>query len=136
MKNRAAFLLLVCVTVSLLFLICSCDGGEGGSDAAAPSISNLQYSPRSAVVSAGGVATVTATFDFADDDGDVSSLTLTTFDPAGNQLTAQSTPVEGTAGMRTGSITGTVHVGTGTLGNFGFQMFVTDGAGLRSNIVS
>ncbi len=129
--------------VLLLFLLlslvagCGGGGGGGGSDFVPipPSISNLRYSPTSAAVS-NGTVTITATVDFVNVQGSVSTITLTTFDAAGQPLSTQTVPVQGVAGLTTGTISGTVQQSATTPGAFSFQVFVTNAFGLRSNVLA
>ena len=72
--------------VALLALAACGGGGSSGSPPdVAPSISNLRYTPTSALQSPGGVATLSGTIDFSDSGANVSSLHLST--SAGATLT-------------------------------------------------
>ena len=75
--KRLYFVFSLCV-IALKFTY-SCGGGGGGGNAgSAPEISNLWFSPTSVTVGdSGGTVPVTGTFDFVDNNGNVSTLTLT-----------------------------------------------------------
>jgi hypothetical protein len=109
-----------------------CGGGSGGSADSTPSISNLQFSPTSALQYDGnGTVTVSGSFDFTDAGKDVSTLHLTSSN-GGNESIA----INGAAGQSAGSIQGTFQTDTTTLGHYAFQLYVTDTAGLRSNTLA
>jgi N-acetylneuraminic acid mutarotase len=89
-----------------------------------------------ALNSGGGVTTITATVDFIDADGNLSTMTLTTFDAAGHELSTQTVPLEGASGLVAGTGHVAVQVSTTTSGNLTFQVFVTDTSGLQSNVLT
>ncbi len=97
-----------------------------------PSISNLQFFPSSAFQGEGnGTLIVTGTFDFSDQGGDLSTLYITMSD--GSTLSA---PIEGVSGDLSGTIQGQLEADTGTVGQFEFQVYVTDSGGRKSNILT
>ena len=107
-------------------------GGGGGSIDSTPSISNLSFSPTSALQGDGnGSITVTGTINFADAGGDLTTLHLT--NPLGQSISA---PISGLAGVKSGTIQGQVTVSTQTPGHYTFQVYVSDSLGLNSNTLS
>ena len=87
-----------------LLLLAACGGGGGGDDSPTstpPSISNLRFSPTWAALNS-GTATVTGTVDFVDPQGDLSTVTMTTFDALGQQVSTQTVAVQNVAGRTTG----------------------------------
>jgi len=96
-----------------------------------PSISNLRYSPQTAVQSSGGTASVVATVDFADTGADIVSLRLTT--SAGADLTV---PLSNLSGIKSGTATGTFIVAVDVVGKYTFQVWLLDSKGAASNRLS
>ncbi|HME44556.1 MAG TPA: hypothetical protein VKF36_15810 [Syntrophorhabdales bacterium] len=124
----------------ILLLLAACSGGGGGGGGAVPvpsppSISNLQFSPTSAAFNS-GTATVTGTVDFAAPQGNLSTVTVTTFNATGQQLSTQTAPIQGMSGRTTGTISGTAQYATTAPGAFSFQVFVTNSSGLNSNVLT
>lgn len=120
-------------------LLASCGGGGGGVApvSGAPSISNLQYSPTGAYLNSGeGTATINGSFDFADPNGNIVSLTISAFNANGVMIDTQTSTIIGVAGSLLGTIEISGAADTTVLGNFTLQVYVTDSAGLRSNILS
>lgn len=93
-----------------------------------PVISNLHYSPATAIQSAGGTAQVVATVDFADTAGDVASLRLTS--TAGADMTV---PLPAMSGVTRGTASATVVVAVDTVGKYAFDVWLVDGKGAASN---
>jgi N-acetylneuraminic acid mutarotase len=121
----------------LTLLSCNGNGSSDTPALIAPSLSNLRYSPTSvALNSGGGVAPITGTVDFVDAEGNLSTLTWTTFDAAGHQLSTQTVPLEGASGLAVGTGHATVQVSTTTPGDITFQVFATDTSGLQSNVLT
>lgn len=124
--------------VSLALLLASCGSGGGGTvDStpvidSTPAISNLQFSPTTLFQSdGGGTKTVSGTFEFTDLGGDLATLNLATAD--GRQV---STPIDGVAGIKSGTIAAMVVVDTTLIGTFNFQVSVTDSGGRVSNVLT
>ncbi len=120
-----------------LGLILACGGGGGtsgggaGGNGTAPSISNLQYAPNTAVLNqGGGTITINGTFNFSDPDGDVTTLRLTT--TAGSQ----DTPIQGASGITSATLNGAFSVSTTQLGHFTFQVSLLDSKSHQSNSLS
>jgi len=136
------FLQYLCVScvilLGLLSIIGSGGGGGGnGNVGNAPEISNLWFSPTSAIVGDGGGTTpVTGTFDFVDNDGNVSTLTLTVFDSNNNMLDRTSDPIQGISGITSGKIQGVYDINTSFAGDFKFEVYITDTTNLDSNILT
>jgi N-acetylneuraminic acid mutarotase len=116
-------------------LVPACGGGGGGSNAGtAPRISDLVYGPTAVyVASGGGTQLLSGEFDFSDPDGDLASATLEALDDSGTVIDSQTIPIEGVAGMTSGTIVAEVEVDTSTVGTFTVRVTVTDRRGLRSN---
>lgn len=122
------------IAAAALLAGCGGGGGGGGNAGNAPVIANLRYAPGFAQLNAGGgTVTVTGSVDFTDPDGDVSSVVIETFDPAGQPLGSTTTPVPGAAGLRSGTVTVSVLAPTTVAGDFTFQVFVADATGRTSN---
>jgi hypothetical protein len=128
-------------------LLAGCGGGGGGGGVAvvpvgggsvnAPVISNLQYSPNGAYLSSGGgTAAMNGSFNFADPNGNVASFTISAFNASGVMIDTQTSPIVGAAGAISGTIQISGAVDTTLLGNFTFQIYVTDASGLRSNVLT
>ena len=117
----------------LATILCSC-GGEGGSSSinSTPSISNLTFSPTSALQGEGnGSITVTGSITFTDAGGDLTTLHLT--NPLGQSVTQ---PISGIGGAKSGTIQGQVTVSTQNAGHYTFEVYVSDSLGLSSNTLS
>jgi len=118
----------------LVVFIARCGGGSGGGGEAhhAPVISNLLYSPTSAIGGqGGGTVTVTWTVDFTDAGGDVNTLRITS--SGGTDIT---TPITGISGQTSGTITGIFTVSTLSVGTYTFEVWVIDTKGNSSNKLS
>jgi hypothetical protein len=134
--------------LSLVFACFACGGGGGGDGGGGggggsstpppdnPKISNLTYSPASANWnSGGGWVTVNGFVDFTDEGGNLSAFTLTVFDSVGNQTSTNTIPIKGLSGVKVGRINGNFIVATTKVGHFTFQVYVSDAAGGKSNIL-
>ncbi|HET9694353.1 MAG TPA: hypothetical protein VFP48_08200 [Steroidobacteraceae bacterium] len=124
----------VAVACATLWLV-SCGGGDDGHDEPsthAPVISNLQVSPDFVRQFDGdGRASIGGTFTFSDAGRDLASFTLKT--SQGETITAD---IEGAAGMKSGILSGGLEIDSTVLGDFGFELYVTDREGSRSNTLS
>ncbi len=124
----------------IMALMIGCGGGGGGGGGAQgtnPAITSLMYSPTSAFLNAGGgFIVVSGTINFSDPNGDVSTLTISTFTSGGQSLSSATTAVQGAAGKTSGVIGVSVAVPTTAVGSYTFQVFVTDAAGHASNTLS
>ena len=117
--------------VAMLFA--SCGGGGGGGGGHTPEISNLQFSPTSAIVNdGGGTVTISGSFDFTDGGGDLARMVLTTYDDHHNQLESITIPVS-SPGVTAGMLFGTVIIDTSAPGVFTFTVLLYDSAGNASN---
>lgn len=116
----------------LMVIVTSCGGGGSGSGTQAGhvlSISNLQYTPSSTFFNQGnGTAVITGTIDFIDAGGDVTAARFTS--SAGANLTL---PIAGASGQTSGTIQGSFTVADNTIGNFTFEIWLVDAAGVSSN---
>ena len=111
---------------------CGGGGGGGSSENSAPSISNLTFSPVSALQGEGnGTIIVTGSLTFSDPGGDVNALHLT--DSQGESITEV---LSGFSGITSGTIQAQVTISTQTVGHYTFQVYVTDSQGLDSNRLS
>lgn len=109
-------------------------GGPGGGGGTAPTISALTFSPNAAYVdTGGGEMTVVGTFDYADPDGDIDSLTIVVRDESGQITDNITTPIEGVAGSTSGTIQGELIADTSIAGTFTVQVYVTDSRDRPSN---
>jgi hypothetical protein len=115
------------VVIFLLAALLSACGGDGGGDDAAPSISNLRYTPTSELQLPGDSATITGTVDFADSGGNVIEMHLST--SAGDSLILPlSLP-----GVGKGTLTGSFTVSLDQIGRTSFEVWLQDSAGQASN---
>ncbi len=127
------------VYLLVFMLLASCGGGGGGNGGGgpgntAPTISDLDFNPSGAHLnSGGGQVTVNGNFAFTDRDGNLSTVTLRVTDDSGQTVITQTTDIVGAAGITSGRLDGSVVVPTTTLGDFTFEVFVTDGSGAQSN---
>lgn len=121
------------LTVVLLVLaLAACGGGGGGSSESVPSISNLQYQPTFVLQFDGnGQSTIGGSFDFRDTGADLATFTMTT-----SQGATLTEPMTGAAGLKSGTALGAVVVDTTVIGQYTFQLYVTDARGNRSNSLS
>jgi N-acetylneuraminic acid mutarotase len=110
-------------------------GGGGGTHAStAPTISNPSFSPSAVYVTPdGGTQWVHGEFDFADQGGDVASLTLKAYDEAGHLVDSVTSPFTDTAGIKSGTIALDIEADTSAAGIFTIRLTVTDRGGLVSN---
>lgn len=137
MRNKYIVLLGVLLILSISLLGCGGGGGASTPAQVTPSISSLQYSPTAAYVnSGGGTATVSGTFDFADPNGNLATLTVTVFDSKGQQVLTSTNHVTGASGVTAGTIFISGSIDTTMIGQFTFQVFVTDTTGFNSNILA
>lgn len=110
----------------------SCGGG-GGAGAAAPAISNLQLSPRTAYESTTPVGFQVG-FDLFDPNRDVQSASFV-LRAAGGQLVDQQT-IPFSAPVASLTIAGSAAVALPQLGTFTVEVWTTDAAGLTSNALT
>lgn len=120
----------------IILLLLACGGGGGGGESnpvdSTPVISNLQFSPTSALQYEGnGTLTVTGTVDFTDQGNDVSTLYIISSD--GSVL---SSPIEGVSGETSGTIQGVLEADTSTIGTFSTQVYIVDSGGRKSNTLT
>jgi hypothetical protein len=107
-------------------------GGGGGSIDTTPSISNLSFSPTSALQGDGnGSITVTGSVSFNDPGGDLTTLHLT--NSQGQNITV---PISSIAGMKSGTLQGKFTASTQNAGHYTFEVYVSDSLGHSSNKLS
>jgi hypothetical protein len=126
---------LLVVLAGSFLIISSCGGGGGGGGAqTSPSITNLQYAPKGAYLnSGGGTATITGTLDFV---GDISTMTISVFDSNGNLVATETDPVQGAAGITSGTINISGIVDTTVLVELTFEVYLTNSSGQKSNVLT
>jgi sugar lactone lactonase YvrE len=114
-----------------------CGGGGGGGPQHAPNISNLQYSPHTAIQGQGGGSiNVTGTFDFVDAGGDISTFTITIYDSHEGFIASHTTPITGGSGISSGTLGAAVTINTTVIGNYSFKIYITDSTGSQSNTLT
>jgi hypothetical protein len=114
----------------LLFILSGCGGGGGGSSASqAPAISNLVLQP-------GEIGKFNARFDFADQGGNVVTLTVVLYDDKGSELGSSTSQINDVTGHLSGTLQGTLNFSSLTAGDYSFEIFITDSGGLQSNKLS
>jgi chitinase len=139
------YIYLLFITI-LGFILITTLGGCGGSDSSAndnnqtssaPVISNLSLSPTSAIMgSGGGQVLVSHSFDFVDNDGDVSNVTLSVFDSNNSLLFNNTASIQGISGKYSGTIQGGISADTSTAGEYTFEFYLTDATNRKSNTLS
>ncbi|HIJ86486.1 MAG TPA: hypothetical protein HPP97_02245 [Desulfuromonadales bacterium] len=123
-------------------IVSGCGGGGGGGglpvqEQVAPAISNLQYSPKAVYSnSGGGTATVSATVDFSDPNGNISTFTISAYDSNNSLLDTQTNSILGVDGTKTGQLNLSGAFDTTVTGIYRFEIFLKDSTGLKSNILS
>jgi hypothetical protein len=137
MRKFFSFLALV-----FLLLTLSCSGGGGGGSSSGggsgvnstPAISNLSYYPNQTTLNQGGGAvSVTYTFNYIDNGGDLSTLTLFYYDSSGNLVLNNPVTIQGVSGKTSGTIQGTVIFPTTARFTWTGGGYVTDAGGRQSN---
>jgi len=142
-QTRGIGKLLFPILLLIFFSMYACGGGGGGGSSAAPdqdtttgipSISNIQYSPRTATQNqGGGVVTVTGTIDFVDREGDLATLTINVYNAQG-VLVATGTPsLQNVSGRTSGIIQIQQDVNTANIVDYTVDIYVTDTDGNISN---
>src|SRR5512134_2587903 len=129
---------LVIFAICMAFALAACGGGGGGGGGmigTAPTISDLQYSPRAEYVSTTST-TFGGSFLFSDPDGDLSSVTLIIADSSGATISTTTESIQGAAGLTSGTIGGSVSCSLPVADNYTLQVFVTDAEGMQSNVLS
>ena len=118
--------------LSLLLFAALGGCGGGGSIDSTPSISNLSFSPTSALQGDGnGSITVTGSVSFNDPGGDLTTLHLT--NSQGQNITV---PISSIAGMKSGTLQGKFTASTQNAGHYTFEVYVSDSLGLSPNKLS
>ena len=123
-----------CAVAAFLALVAACGGGGGGGEAPvahAPSISNLRYSPATAVQVPGGTATVSGTVDFSDAGADIAAFRMTS--SGGADLTVTTPQLNG---LRSGTVTAAFVVSVEKVGKYAFEIWAVDSQGSASNRLS
>lgn len=118
----------IIVALALLWLA-GCGGGDGGGATHPPVISNLSYSPVSALQSPGNTITVTGTVNFSDDGGDIVTFRLVV--PAANIDLTVPTPLLN--GLKSGIASISISLPLDTIGSYPFEIWVIDSVGSASN---
>lgn len=124
----------IVAATSLLLPACGGGGGGDGPSSSPPVISNFTFVPT--VLYVDSDMPFVGSFDFSDPNGDVATATLETLDSGGTVLGTVSIPIEGVSGLKSGTIEGQVTGDTSTAGTFTVRVWVTDRAGLRSNVLT
>jgi hypothetical protein len=122
-----------CAVAALMTVLAACGGGGGGGEPPPhpPTISNLKYSPATALQAPNGTATINGTFDFADAGGGITSLRIVS--SGGADLTV---PTPSLAGIKSGTGTGTFIVSVDRIGRYTFELWTIDSRGSGSNRLS
>jgi len=137
--NRLGHLLSRLLPALALGTLVSCGGGGGGNGDTpqpnAPTISQLSFSPQAAYVSSMPLD-FSGQFEFADVDGNLATATLTITDAAGATVSTETLTIGDVAGSTRGTIQGRVTAMVPQAGAYTLRIFVTDAAGLRSNVLT
>lgn len=129
--RKFSFLSRIFLQVFVLAAMASCGGGGGGEPSHPPAISNLVYSPATALQAPNGTIIITGTFDLADAGGDVSVLHMVS--SAGANLTVETPSLSGVKG---GKVVGDLIVSVDAVGEYTFEVWMTDAQGSASNRLS
>jgi hypothetical protein len=134
-KHNVSITALLALMVSFL----GCGGGSSSPPSQnPPAISNLSYAPNQATQgSGGGTVMVSATLDAVDLDGNMSTVTFTSYDSLGNVIhtSADQIPFFSDRSI-SGSIATAASMDTTVKGTYTFKIYITDSTGLRSNVVT
>ncbi len=136
--------IMVILILAIAFLLISCGGGGGGgavpvvgSTLDPPVLSNLIYSPTSTTFrSGGGTITMSISIDFSDSGGNLSTLTASVYDSAGQLVDSFIDPFTDAQGITSDTILIWADIDTTAVGKFTFQIYVTDTNGSSSNVLS
>ncbi len=134
---------LLAASFVLMVLLLGCGGGSSASQNA-PVISNLSYAPNQATQGSGsGTVTIYGTVDAVDIDGNMSTITFTSYDSIGNAIHTSTDPISsGYFSDRFGDpslpglIAFTAGMDTTVAGNYTFKIYITDSTGSQSNILT
>jgi hypothetical protein len=123
---------ILCFIIIGVLFIAGCGSSGGGDSNQEPVISNLLFSPSSALLGQeDGSVTVTGYVDFVDTDGDLATLRITS--SAGVDITI---PITGIDGQTRGTINGIFDVSTESIGTYSFEVWLVDSQGNSSNKLS
>jgi hypothetical protein len=126
------YLHLTLIIVPGLATIVACGGGgDGGTDekdpGSAPTITDVNLGSTNSI-------SLTFTVDFADPDGDVSTITTTLYDGNGSLLADKTDVLEGASGIKDGYLTGGASFPSLDLGHYSMGFAVTDEKGNHSAV--
>lgn len=126
------------ILAAMVALLGGCGGGGNSPSALAPPvISNLSYTPTAAYQgSGGGQTTVNGSLSFSGANQGVASVTIVVLDATGNSVSSNTTPAPYGSVNATGTISGTVVVGTNVVGRYTIKVTLTDSSGLVSNALT
>jgi hypothetical protein len=140
--------LLFVILISLISIIAS-GGGRDDHDRyyydddgrtqtpSAPIISDLSYSPASTTVGGGGgTVSIDAYIDFADDDGNISTVTTVFYDADNNLISNNPISIPEYSGLTSGTIEITYYLDTSIEEDYYFEIYVTDTNDLESNTLT
>jgi len=114
----------------LLFVVLSgCGGGSGASPSPVPATSNLVVYPSEA-------GKFNVSFDFSDQDGDVTDSTVVLYDAAGAKIDSSTAKITDIAGYTSGTLQGTLDFSNLSAGEYRFEIFIADSGGRQSNRLS
>ncbi|OGR24758.1 MAG: hypothetical protein A2X83_02030 [Desulfuromonadales bacterium GWD2_54_10] len=114
----------------LLFVVLSgCGGGSGSSPSLVPATSNLVVYPSEA-------GKFNVSFDYSDQDGDVTDSTVVLYDAAGAEIGSSTAKIPDNAGHTSGTLQGTLDFSDLSAGDYKFEIFIIDSGGRQSNRLS
>ena len=134
---RSAYIVFAFLLFMSLFVSCGAGGGgssdSSGSGGTAPVISNLSYSPASVIKDFGdGAISISGTVGFVDADGDISTITIAD----SGSSTGTDASISGASGVTAGTLDVATSYFTSTAGSFPFDVWITDAAGNKSNVLT
>jgi Kelch motif len=135
-RHRVLFGSLAFALLSWVLVSCGGGGGSGASAGNPPTISNFVLFSKGAYLNSGGGSTmVGGQLSFTTTGSPPTSATITTRDANGAVVSAQTIAITGPVGT-SGTVAGSATVGTGVAGLFTVQIYLSDDAGDRSNVLS
>ncbi|MBH24346.1 MAG: hypothetical protein CMH57_07840 [Myxococcales bacterium] len=131
MHTRTHLLLIPGLFALMLGVAC---GDEDESNGTAPTIDSLSYDPTTITV--GSNNDVTASFNYADPEGDVSMFQINVSAPDGVVVPAIQGEVPGATGQTAGAVTLVLSLNPPLAGSYDFTITITDEAGNTSKGLS
>lgn len=122
-------------TAGVIIIAASGGGGED-NNGSAPVISNLALNTTSIVIGVGDQF-ILGSMDFEDDDGNISTMTISVFDSNDELIDTNTGGIEGISGEKTGTIyiEGSLDPSYLIFGIYKIEIYLTDETNLKSNVL-